>query len=204
MVVIECPVEGCEWSTANRVAATLGAVLTAELNAHTAGAHTVAAAAVAPGPARPGNSSIKRPDRPIMKEDASDQDWATFSFKWGRYKRATSITENDTVRSELLYCCDTGLRARLLEMTSQTELETITEENLLELIKSVAVLSVDPVVHRVKFQSVKQDNGESFQKFVAVLKAKASLCDFTVEKEYNCSQECSGNLHTATTWWRVR
>ena len=43
-------------------------------------------------------------------------------------------------------------------MTGQADLETITEENLLELIKGVAILSVDPVVHCVKFQSVKQEN----------------------------------------------
>ena len=85
---------------------------------------------------------------------------SNFSYEWGRYKRATGITDNDTIRLELQYCCDAGLRARLLEMTGQTTLETITEADLLELIKSVAVLSVDPVVHCVKLETVKQENGE--------------------------------------------
>ena len=117
MVVITCPVPGCGYATSDREAA-LANCLAAELNGHTAGVHTAAA----PGAARPDRTSIKRPDRPVMKEDASDQDWKNFSFEWENYKTVSGITDVNTIRTELQYCCNLGLWGRLLQMKGEAEL----------------------------------------------------------------------------------
>ena len=69
MVRVNCSAAGCQWQSEDRDTTTLGAVLAAELNNHTAMAHAVVAAAPGHGVARPGQTSIKRPDRPVMKED---------------------------------------------------------------------------------------------------------------------------------------
>ena len=79
------------------------------------------------------------------------------------------------------------------------KLQEITEDALLELIKSVAVLSVDPVVHRVKFQSLEPEQGESFQKFVAGLKAEVSHCKFEVAQNYRCSATCDQDMDKTLT-----
>ena len=54
-------------------------------------------------------------------------------------------------------------------------------------IKRSAVLTVDKVVHSVKFHKIKQEQGKSFQRFIPRLKAKANLCEFAVQGTYKCS-----------------
>ena len=79
------------------------------------------------------------------------------------------------------------------------KLRGIAEDDLLELIKNVAVLSVDPVVHRVKFQMLKQEQGELFHKFVAGLKSEASHCEFEVAQNYRCSADCAQDMDKTLT-----
>ena len=55
--------------------------------------------------------------------------------------------DNDKIRSELLYSCDSVLRARLLEMVGRDTLNMINEADLLKVIKRSAVLTIDKVVH---------------------------------------------------------
>ena len=72
--------------------------------------------------------NVKKPDRPAMKEEATDQEWVTFEFEWDQYKKAAGIAaDNDKIRSELLYSCDSTLRARLLEMVGKDTLDTIND-----------------------------------------------------------------------------
>ena len=63
------------------------------------------------------------------------------------------------------------------------QLITLSEQALMEQIRAVAVLTVHKVVHRVEFSKIRQDEGESIAHFVSRLKAKASLCAFTVVAE---------------------
>ena len=86
-----------------------------------------------------------------------------------------------------------------VQMEGPEKLREITEEALLELIKSVAVLSVDPVVPRVKFQSLKQEQGESLHKFIASLKSRASHCEFKVAQTYRCSENCDQDMDKTLT-----
>ena len=187
MPVVRCPEANCGFATAD-VGDAVGAVL---LTHHLNGAHRGNAAGAAA--AQAGN--VKKPDRPAMKEDANDQEWVTFEFEWDRYKKAAGIAaDNDKIRSELLYSCDSTLRARLLEMVGKDTLDTINEADLLKLIKRSAVLTVEKVVHRVKFHEIKQEEGKSFQRFVPRLKAKANLCEFTVQGTYKCSNGCAKDI----------
>ena len=185
MPPVQCYIDGCEFETPDMGEALAAVVLSHHLSTEHA-------------PQAPGSRSrveMKKPDRPIVKEDSTDQDWAIFEFEWGRYCKAVDITaKEDVLRSELLNCCDPALRQRLLEMVGPETLNTMTEEDLKALIKEIAVLSVDPVVHRVQFSGLKQDQGESFQRYVPKLKAKASLCHFVVTGKYKCSEACTKDI----------
>ena len=59
--------------------------------------------------------------------------------------------------------------------------QLVTEEQLLEKIKSAAVISKNTSVHRKEFYSIKQSPGEPINLFVAKLKAKAENCNFTIK-----------------------
>ena len=194
MVVITCPVPACGWQTADRDAATLGAVLASELNAHTAGVHVAPAAQAAE--ARP---NLPRPVRPTMKDDADDEKWSGFLYSWGQYKLSAGLRDENKIRNELQYCCEEDLKNRLLQAEGAPKLATISEQDLLEAIKRIAVLSVDKVVHRVAFQKLKQDNGESLQKFVATLKSKATHCKYKVTHKYMCSARCAADMEKTDT-----
>ena len=83
MVLVNCPAEGCDYNTGEQDPA-IGAVL---LTYHLQSTHAPAAQA----PARAARAEVKKPDRPVLKEDSTDQDWASFEFEWGRYCMAVGI-----------------------------------------------------------------------------------------------------------------
>ena len=56
------------------------------------------------------------------------------------------------------------------------------------------MLTVDKVVHRVKFHEIKQEQAEYFQRFVPRLKAKANLCEFAFQGTYKCSNACTKDV----------
>ena len=118
MVITAYTVPGCRWETADRGYA-FATVLAAELNNHTTRVHAAAAAAPAHGQVRLDRTSVKRPERPVMKEDTCDQEWKNFSFEWGNYKTASGNTDPNTIRMELQFCCDPALRGRLLHTLPQ-------------------------------------------------------------------------------------
>ena len=167
MVVLKCPIEGCTYETADVDVVGAAALLSVHGSIHSQTA--------AP-------SKTKSPDRPEISEDSSDSDWSLFTFEWLRYKRATNTSSASRIRDELLNCCKPSLRSRLYQMVGE-RLNTLSEEALLEQIRAIAVLTVHKVVHRVEFSRIKQDDGESVAHFVSRLKAKASLCDFTIVAE---------------------
>ena len=74
------------------------------LNPHPTTKHTPQA----PAAAQTARAEMKKPDRPIMKEDSTDQDWAISEFEWGR---------EDVVRPEILDCWDPVHRSTLQYIT---------------------------------------------------------------------------------------
>ena len=75
MPPVQCYIDGCEFETPDMGEALAAVVLSHHLSTEHA-------------PQAPGSRSrveMKKPDRPIVKEDSTDQDWAIFEFEWGRY-----------------------------------------------------------------------------------------------------------------------
>ena len=59
-------------------------------------------------------------------------------------------------------------------------LNTSTEQELLQHIKSVAVKGLHKEIHRHTFHGMYQSEGESITHYLARLKAQAKFCDFLV------------------------
>ena len=71
------------------------------------------------------------------------------------------VVEADAIRLELRDACSEDVNKLLFEYVGTVELETCSEEQLLEHIKSVAVKSVHKEVHRMAFNTMSQDTGEA-------------------------------------------
>ena len=114
-----------------------------------------------------------RTPRPTIGLDASEEDWRLFTFQWRRYKTSTRFTPTAAV-DQLLSACSPELERRLFNLRG-TSLSTITEDNLLQENKSVAMRGLHTAVHRREFHSMRQGEGEDLAQFVARLRAKGPL-----------------------------
>jgi hypothetical protein len=130
-------------------------------------------------------SSVRRPDRPAIETNSSDNDWALFLDSWNRYKCMARIEQGEGMVMELRSCCSAEVNKLLFDFVGPVTLNNATETSLLGHIKSVAVKGVHKEVHRLTFVNMRQTDNEPIVKFVARLQAQAALCDFTVA----CSTE---------------
>ena len=126
------------------------------------------------------SSSVKKPDRPVIEANLSDNDWALFLDTWSRYKRMTKVSDEEEKTMELRACCSADINKLLFDFVGPATLNTATESSLLAHIKSVSVKGVHKEVHRLAFVKIRQADNEPVVKYVARLQAQAALCDFTV------------------------
>ena len=117
----------------------------------------------------PANSLAKKPDRPQIQHDANDSDWALFVDSWTRYKTMARLHNADEIRNELRAACSKEIDKLLFNFIGADVLNSSTEEELLNHIKSVAVRGLHKEVHRQTFQSICQKEGEPKTHFLAGL-----------------------------------
>ena len=124
----------------------------------------------------------RKPDRPIINAGIDDREWALFMDTWTRYKSMIGLSDTDeaTVRQELRTACSPEVNKLLFEYVGAQILDVCTEVELLSHVKSVAVKTVHKEVHRMAFNKMSQNHGESVTNYVARLKSKAFLCRFEV------------------------
>ena len=136
----------------------------------------------------------KKPDRPNIETDLDDTEWVLFLDSWTRYKQMLNIpdTEVTIIRNELRAACSEQVNKLLFEYIGGDKLNTCTETELLNHIKSVAVKITHKAVHRVEFDRMSQNDGETITRYVSRLKAKASLCKFEIQ--------CSCNPQTTVSY----
>ena len=129
-----------------------------------------------------GQYKSKKPDRPVINAGIDDREWALFQDTWSRYKLMCNIIPNDiaTIRLELRAACSTDVNKLLFEFVGATVLDSCTESELLQHIKSVAVKVTHKEVHRMAFDKMVMGQGETVTQFVSRLKAKSFLCQFEI------------------------
>ena len=106
MPSIDCPIEGCQYSTGDvdpQVAATL-------LNLHCKD-HT--------GVAAPPANRQKAPKlaRPTISAGSTEETWNAFQARWNLFKNGTQLTPNETTQ-QLFQCCDDALGNDLIRGNS--------------------------------------------------------------------------------------
>ena len=175
--MIHCPIPGCDFTIAETVEAVLAA---AQLNLH-ALTHTHATST---NPAQPTKQKPPKISRPSITKDTTEEDWNTFVKKWNLFKNGTDIPTTQ-VTTHLWQCCDPDLEAELFKDVQ--DIATITEADLLNSIKRLAVISIAASVRRAEFLSLHQDHGQPIRSFAAKVKGKAQTCAFHKDCS-NCFQ----------------
>jgi len=132
-----------------------------------------------------------KPKRPTINYQLDGIGWDIFLDAWTRYKRLAELNDGEETCMELREACSDDVNKHLYQFIGAQELNRydLTERELLEHIKTVAVKSIHAKVHRWNFNQLTQDEGETITRYVARLKSKASMCDFTVK--CTCSRDVS-------------
>ena len=175
---VDCPVEGCPYRTGEMEAVLAAAVLTVHATAHAGGGGNNSSGAARPPPM----------ERPKLQINCPRADWEVFHAKWRSFKIATNVTGEKKVH-QLLGCLDSDLTG--LVYNEHASPESLPEEELLELIKQVAVRPENIWVLWERLHAMKQDSSEPVTSFAARLKGQARLCGFQHVRKCvspNCDQ----------------
>jgi len=140
---------------------------------------------------RQSTRSRVKPSRPRIDVNTDEIGWDIFIDKFNRYKRMAELHEQSDICLELRETCSDAVNKLLYEFIGAPELNSddLTEDRLLEHIKSVAVKTIHKEVHRWRFNDLTQNDGEPVSQFVGRLKGEATLCHFTVKCQ--CSKDIS-------------
>ena len=171
-VTLDCEVPGC---TSQKTGDDLALALDL-MKLHHAQAHST-------------ESKQKPPkvERPKITRGMSGEEWATFVRKWEMFKRSTHIGTDELV-TQLLACCQADLENSVYAKIS--DMNTATEKNVLDTIKSLAVLEVAQSVKITELMGLRQSHGEAVQGFLTRITAKANICDLSV-KCVDCDKSIS-------------
>ena len=148
------------------------------------------AQAQSPSAQSPPQYHTPRPNRPSIDLDVTEGRWAFFVNEWGLYKQQARLPEN--APTELRSCCSEDLRLMLFELEGSS-IDNLDEKSLLQKIRQTAVKKKNTAIHRQEFYSMKQDQGQTTQQFLSMLKSKADHCNFQIE----CSSEaCNHKINS--------
>ena len=106
-------------------------------------------------------------------------EFSYFKDRWTSYKRSCWLTEEQEIKSQLRAACHEDLQKDLYSSLG-TKLNSLTEQQLLTQIESLAVLSQNNLVNVVHLLALSQDRKETVRAFLARLKAKASVWALSV------------------------
>jgi ribosomal protein L44E len=168
---IQCQVPGCTYKAEHASEAVAIAMLTNHNSVHQAGA------------AQAVRHRVPKVDRPIIKQDSSDEEWQTFEADWKRFKRLMQIPDGD-LADQLIECCEKPL-SRLLLKENPHVIED-GEAALLAAMKKMAVLGVATTIKRTNLMAMKQEHGQTFREFNAHVRAIAATCAYSVRCPHQC------------------
>ena len=168
MTIVQCPIDGCSYETPDLSDTIVAALITAHSSCHNRPTSNVEVP-----------SKVEKVKRPTISPAGTSEEWEYFISRWQDYKYATKISGSDTI-IQLLECCDDTLRKDLTQ-TSGGNLISKTENEVLGLMKTLAVKEDNLMVARIILHDMHQDRDEPIRSFCARLKGQARTCNFVIE-----------------------
>ena len=186
MPAVQCPIEGCSYVTPDLSDTIVAALITAHSLTHN-------------NPTSDTTSKVEKVKRPTISSAGTSEEWEYFISRWHDYKYATKISGNDKI-IQLLECCDESLRKDLTQ-SSGGNLTSKTEDEVLKLMKSLAVKEENLMVARITLHDMQQDRDEPIRSFCARLKGQARTCNFVIpcpncDNDVNYSEKIIQNILT--------
>ena len=175
MVVVACPLPGCQYETANPEPAVVSALLQLHDREHQ------------PRNVQPRGPKLKRPS---VNTGINEESWNSFVRLWEAYKEGSCIAA-DFQSIHLLQCASDELADVLLKSDAK-----ITSKPVDHVLRAMRVLAVIPVargITRTELRQMKQKNDESFRLFAARVRGKAETCDFVIPVKCQCDQQLSAD-----------
>ena len=108
----------------------------------------------------------------------SKEEWEEFSVSWEQYKEEYSLDGAGLIR-QLVASCSVEVRRSLSRMTGARHF-TLTEEELLRMMRELVVNWPDPTVSVQQLLGLSRDQGESVPHYLSRLRALASQSDLSV------------------------
>ena len=143
-----------------------------QMATHRSDLHTTATtASVTPNQ----SSKQKAPElgRPKIARGASEETWNTFVARWTMWKRGTVLDAVGRVQ-HLFECYDEDLGDSILKGYQNAVHST--ENELLDIMKRLAVIPVALCAKRADLLVTKQDHGESMRAYYTNITGKAKTC----------------------------
>ena len=180
MPKIKCP--ACEWESQD-LAEAFAAVLNTQLDTHIQLTHMPAAP-----PAVTAQPQKLKLDPPKVGIDCNPEQWSSFVRQWNMYKVGMAVPGN-MINTALFYCCSEDLRCDILR-DIQADLSSMSEQELLEAMKRLAVIEESTLAQRIKLGKMTQTPGTGIRTFLASLRGQAALCNYTAKcKENGCNHK---------------
>ena len=165
MPAIECPVNNCQFATAEDCTVEL-AVELLKLHAVDHRQPTAQTVAATNGP---------KLERPKVARGLNEEQWNMFERRWGFYKPGSGITATNAA-SQLFQCASEDLGDYMLKV--DPNIASKTEAEVTKLMKQLAIVPVADVVTRAELIKMEQSRDEKFRGFAARVQGKAETCNY--------------------------
>ena len=174
MVVIKCPIDGCQFQTEDQPIE----IITKLLDLHTIQHQQNQVA-------RPISRNAPKLTRPLIDIGVNQESWLSFTRRWETYRFGSGI--DDSIAAIQLFQCASEQLGDLL-LKSDPKLMLRTETQVLALMESIAVIKVSLAVTRSELLRIRQDNDEAFRRYATRVRGKAETCQFVQNVTCDCGK----------------
>jgi len=165
---LKCPVPQCTYETGSASEIVAVALLTAHTTVHSN--------------ARPSHHGPKL-DRPHIDVGVSAEEWKLFESRWKLYAQSSNINPGDSA-TQLFQCASEQLGDAILRIDNDVSAKS--EQELLNTMKSLAVIPVATMVIRAELFAMRQNREETFRSFFAIVRGKAETCSYSTRQSCKC------------------
>ena len=175
MVVVACPLEGCQYQTADEDPSVVSALLRLHDREHQPSSV----------PARVAQSRGPKLPRPVVNAGIDVESWNSFVRLWEAYRDGSGIDEQ-YAGIQVFQCASDELKDVLLK--SDRKIATKPADYVLRAMRELAIIPVSKGVVRAELMQMRQMNDENFRLFAARVRGKAETCDFVSVVTCDCGK----------------